>query len=223
MLFRGMLIGVWVAALSSCDNGLPNMPSTGDSTPTLAGSCNFAADGRCDDYAEVQADTGTAQACGNMGGEWASKQCPLDGRAAVCTESAPATRTYAYGTVAATALASSCPAGKLLQLEGACDKPMRNTCDEYMGAHAGGNYMGAHLVPGEAATQCTTAGGTWTSGGSCAKEGRSASCASNAPATFTYAYGAPAADKLAMSCMAADFKRIGTAPPPKTSDEDAGH
>ena len=40
-------------------------------------------------------------------------------------------------------------------------------------------------------------------------QGRSASCAANAPATYTYAYDAASADKLGTVCMPSDFKRIG--------------
>jgi hypothetical protein len=218
-----MLIGVCVAALSGCDDGVPKMSSTGEATATLAGSCNFMGDGHCDDYAEPQADANTARVCGDMGGAWDSHQCPLAGRAAVCTQSAPATRTYAYGTAAASALMSSCPAGKLTLLEGACDMPMRGLCDEFVGVQTGASYGGAAAAAGDAAARCAMDGGTWTPGGHCAMEGRSASCAPNAPATSTFAYGAMAADKLAMSCMKDDFKRIGgAAPPPTTTDEDAG-
>lgn len=224
MLLRGMLIGLCVAALSSCGDAAPKMMSSVAESPAVAGSCNFMANARCDDYAELQTTPDTGRACGDMGGEWANQQCPVEGRAAVCTAAAPATRTYAYTTDAANALAMSCPAGKFLQLEGACDMPAKKLCDEYIGSGVAG-YGGAKSNPGEAANRCTMGGGTWTSGGRCAMQGRSASCASNAPATYTYAYDTASADQLGTKCMPSDFKRIGgttTPPPPVKSDEDAG-
>lgn len=226
MLLRRILIGVWVAALSSCDDGAPNQAATGEDMPAVAGSCNFMADARCDEYAELQTSTGTDQTCGNMGGTWSSSQCPLDKRSAVCLQSSPATRTYAYSTDAATALASNCAGGKFFALEGACDTPAKKLCDEYTGARGSGDgYMVAPAAPGEAATKCTMTGGMWTSGGRCAMAGRAASCASNGQASYTYAYDEMSATKLGMTCMPANFKRIGsttTTPPPKPSDEDAG-
>jgi hypothetical protein len=222
MLLRGMLIGVWVAALSSCGDSAPETPSSSESM-ALAGSCNFMADGRCDDYAEPQTNEGTARACGDMGGTWDTHQCALTGRAAVCTEASPATRTFAYSTGAATALASSCPEGKLTRLEGACDMPMRGLCDEFVSATST-TYSGLQASTGDAAGKCEMTGGTWTSGGRCAMPGRTASCSPNGPATSTFAYTPAAADKLASSssCMPNDFKRLGAAPPPTTSEEDAG-
>lgn len=221
MLLRGMLIGVWVAALSSCNDRQPAVTST-DESVALAGSCNFMADGRCDDYAEPETNADTARACGDMGGTWEIHQCPLAGRAAMCSVGAPATRTFAYSTAAATALMSSCPEGKLTLLEGACDMPMKGLCDEFAGA-MGAGYGGTMANPGDAADRCTKGGGTWTAAGRCAMQGRTASCAPNTPASSTFAYTAMAADKLAMTCAKDNFKRIGgTTPPPMTTDEDAG-
>jgi len=77
---------------------------------------------------------------------------------------------------------------------GSCNFVMaQGTCDEYAEAKAA-----------QAAQNCASAGGTWTSG-KCPFIGRLGLCTATNPASRTYAYTMAAATSLQGSCPAANF------------------
>jgi hypothetical protein len=215
---RGRLLCIllWavVTTLGCEQEGSSDEITPANTTPTFAGSCNFDATKTCDEFAAANADSGSAGRCTAAGGAWAPMQCPLTARAAVCLQSTTATRTYAYTPEAAAALASTCPAGQLHEIEGACTTAARGICDEFVGSDA---------VPG-LRDRCESASGMWTSGGKCAMEARTAQCKHNRPASITYAYTTMAADTLRGVCATDNFASLVTTPPPPppNADEDGG-
>jgi hypothetical protein len=95
-----------------------------DPGPSPAGSCNFASDSSCNEYAHSSAESTTAASCASSGGEWSSGLCPREDRSAQCTVgSAGATRSYSYGAPPAVALQSSCPQANFVMFEVEPEEP----------------------------------------------------------------------------------------------------
>jgi hypothetical protein len=114
MMKRLIATGLCMACLWGCGDDTAAGPMAGTNS---AGSCNFMAQGTCDEYAGIEAQPGNSAACTAAGGAWSGTQCPLMGRSAICLERDAPTRTYAYGMPAATALQTSCPAGKFVEIK----------------------------------------------------------------------------------------------------------
>jgi hypothetical protein len=210
---RGFEVIAIAAALSACGGDQTGQSAVEVGGPAaLAGSCHFAQAEICDEYADDDADGTSAGRCTAAGGTWSARQCALGERTGVCLSSPPAMRTYAYGAQAAAELSARCPAGKFIDIEGACERTSNNLCEEFLGSDA---------VPKATGQSCRQSGDVWTPGGRCPTDGRSASCARKPPASFTYAYGAAAAESLRGDCPPDRFTALSR-PPPTVPDEDAG-
>lgn len=149
---------VCLAAVGACgdDEGPQVLPGVNPG-PNPAGSCNFASQGTCDEYAEIDAHPGIADGCASAGGIWSSGSCPMEQRNGVCMATSPATRTYSYSDAAAESL------------KGSCDKfiPIKVTMSRGMYARSGaGGGSAGRAAAGAGA-------GSGGSGGSAGAEGGS--------------------------------------------------
>lgn len=109
---------LWALSLSACgDDTEGDKIVGGPEGPNYLGSCDFPASLTCSDYGHPQATADSANMCANSGGTWSATQCPIQERWAVCTATAPSTRTYAYSVEAAATLESTCPAKSFNRLK----------------------------------------------------------------------------------------------------------
>lgn len=116
---RHMVFLLCSLSLTACggdDEDQDPGPTATDPDSAYQGSCDFPAAGTCSDYGYPQASAQSPNECASGGGTWSQVQCGVRMRLAVCSETLPSTRTYAYTADAAMMLKSTCPPEKFKML-----------------------------------------------------------------------------------------------------------
>jgi hypothetical protein len=111
----GLLCSLSLAACGGDDEEDPG-PTAADPDSVYQGSCDFPAAGTCSDYGYPQATAQSSSECASSGGTWSEVQCEPRMRYAVCLDTQPSTRTFAYTAEAVAMLQSTCPAEKFKML-----------------------------------------------------------------------------------------------------------